>query len=437
MSKKLIKNVTVLTMNSNKEIIENGVVVIDMDTILDIGGDELIVKYPDYESIDGEGGILIPGFVNGHTHCAMVAFRSLGDDVADRLKRYLFPLEKLLVDKELVSIGSKYGVCEMALGGVTTFADMYYFEDEVARSTKEVGLRAVLGETILDFKAPDAEVPYGGLDYCDWFIDKWKKDDLITPAVAPHAPYSNDTLHLQKAFKLAEGKDVPILMHISETTNEVEKYIKEYKLTPVQYLDRIGVLNSRMVGAHLIHVNDEDLEILKLRKVGISHNIGANAKGAHGISPAYKMFNMDMKIGLGTDGPMSGNTLDIITQMGLVAKVHKLFNNDRTIFSAEQIVEMATLGGARALNLDHKIGSIEIGKKADLVIVETKSINMQPIYDYYSALVYSANPSNVSTVMVNGKIIVRNKVLLTQDYGILSKEFKKMKNKIVAVASTL
>ncbi|WIV12223.1 amidohydrolase [Proteiniborus sp. MB09-C3] len=433
----LIKNVIVLTMNSNKDIIENGVVVIDNDVIVDIGGNELLSKYPDHEIIDGEEGILVPGFVNAHTHCAMTAFRSLGDDVADRLKRYLFPLEKMLVDKELVSLGSKYGICEMALSGVTTFADMYYYEDEVAKSTKEVGLRGVLGETIVDFVAPDADKAYEGLDYCQWFIDKWKEDELIIPSVAPHAPYTNDTEHLQKALNLAESKDVPILMHIAEMTYESEKYMKEYNLTPVQYLDKIGVLNSRMVGAHLIYVNNEDLRILKEKEVGISHNIGANAKGAHGVAPAYKMYNMNLKLGLGTDGPMSGNTLDIFTQMGLVAKIHKLVNNDRTIFSADQIVEMATLGGARALNLDSKIGSIEIGKKADLVIVETKSINMQPIYDYYSVLVYSANASNVSTVIVNGKVIVKDKALLTQDYSILTNEFKNIKNRVMSAARSL
>lgn len=433
----LIKNVTILTMNSNKDIIERGVVVTDNDKIIDIGGEELIDKYTAHEIVDGEEGILIPGFVNAHTHCAMIAFRSLGDDVPDRLKRYLFPLEKMLVDKELVSLGSKYGICEMALGGVTTFADMYYFEDEVAKSTKEIGLRGVLGETIVNFNAPDADEPYGGLEYCNWFIDKWKNDELVIPAVAPHAPYTNDTLYLQKAFKLAEDKDVPILMHIAEMDYETEKYMHEYNLTPVQYLNSIGVLNSRMVGAHMIHVNDEDLKILKEKEVGISHNIGANAKGAHGVAPAYKMYNMDLKIGLGTDGPMSGNTLDITTQMGLVAKVHKLYNNDRSIFTADQILEMATLGGARALNLDHKIGSIEVGKKADMVIVETKSINMQPIYDYYSVLVYSANPSNVSTVIVNGKVIVKDKILLTQDYGVLIKEFNKIKDKVVEAASSL
>lgn len=433
----LIKNVTILTMNPNKDIIENGVVVIDNDHIVAIGDQELIKKYPSHEVIDGKEGILIPGFVNAHTHCPMTVFRSLGDDVPNRLNRYLFPLEKMLVSKDMVSLGSKYGICEMALAGVTTFADMYYYEDEVAKSAKEVGLRAVVGETIVDFIAPDAQKPYEGLDYCHWFIDKWKNDELIIPAVAPHAPYSSDTLHLQKAFNLAEEKDVPILMHIAEMDYESEKYMNEYKLTPVQYLDSIGILNSRMVGAHLIKVNDEDLKILKEREVGISHNIGANAKGAHGVAPAYKMYNMGLKLGLGTDGPMSGNTLDIFTQMGLVAKIHKLVNNDRTIFSADQILEMATLGGARALNLDNKIGSIEVGKKADLVLVETKSINMQPIYDYYSVLVYSANASNVSSVIVNGKLIVKDKELLTQNYSHLVKEFHKIKSKVMDAASKL
>lgn len=424
-------------MNADKDIIEDGVVVIDNDYITHIGGRELLELYPDKKIIDGKSGILIPGFVNAHTHCAMSVFRSLGDDVANRLTKYLFPLEKLLVDKEMTSLGAMYGAAEMALAGVTTFADMYYFEDEVSKSTKKIGLRGVLGETVVDFIAPDSKKPYEGLEYSEWFIDKWKNDDLITPGVAPHAPYTNDTEHLQKAFSLAETKDVPILMHIAETNSESDKYLKEYNLSPVEYLSSIGMLNERMIGAHLIHVNDNDLNILKDKKIGISHNIGANAKGAHGLAPAYKMYNMGLKLGLGTDGPMSGNTLDIFTQMGLVAKIHKLFNDDRTIFPAKEIVEMATIGGARALHMDNIIGSIEIGKKADLVIVETDSINMQPIYDYYSVLVYSANASNVSKVIVNGKLIVDNKELLTQDLSILTKELMKTREIIVKIAKTL
>lgn len=424
-------------MDEEKKIIEDGVIVIKDGIIEDIGSREIVPKYMGYEIIDGKEGILIPGMVNCHTHNAMIIFRSLGDDVADRLTKYLFPLEKSVIDREIVYLGSKYGAAELALGGVTSFCDMYYYEDEVAKATAEIGLRAVLGETVVNFKAPDVDEAYGGIGYAKDFIRKWKNHNLIIPAIAPHAPYSLDTDHLKECFSIGQKEDVPMLIHIAETEKEKNKYRGEYDLSPVQYLDSIGVLNENVVGAHLIHVDDKDIEILKYRNVGISHNIGANAKGAHGLSPAYTMFKENLKIGLGSDGPMSGNTIDIFTQMGLVAKFHKLFNNDRTIFTADEILEMATIGGARALNLDSKIGSIEVGKKADLVLVETESINMQPIYDYYSVLVYSANSSNVSMVIVDGKIIVKDKNLLNVDYKEMAKEMKSLRNKIGSAAAKL
>ncbi|MCY6369461.1 amidohydrolase [Clostridium ganghwense] len=426
----LIKNVNVITMNKNKDIIEDGVVVVRENLIVDVGDKSLISNYSDCQIIDGEGGILIPGMVNAHTHASMVVFRSLGDDVPDRLQRYIFPLEKKMVDEQLVYIGAKYAIVEMLLGGVTTFADMYYFEDEVAKAVQEAGIRAVLGETVVNFSAPDCKESYGGLDYSKWFIEKWKDSQLITPAVAPHAPYTNSEESLKKIIQISEKYDVPIMMHAAEMKYEFEDCIEKYNMTPMAYLDSIGMLNERFVGAHLIHVTDEDLKLIKERKVGISHNVGANAKGGKGTAPAVKMYKSDMKIGLGTDGAMSGNTLDIITQMSLVGKVHKLINEDRTLFPASEIVEMATIGGARALNMDDEIGSIEVGKKADLVIMETKSINMQPIYDYYSALVYSANPSNVDTVMVNGKILVENKCLKSLNIGQIMYQIKSVREKI-------
>lgn len=417
----IIKNVNILTMNSEKQIIENGVVIVKDSTIEAVGGEELLEKYPSRNIIDGKNGILMPGMVNTHTHAAMVFFRSLGDDVQDRLKKYIFPLEKKMVDKNFVYFGSKYGIAEMLLGGVTTFADMYFFEDEVAKAAKEMGIRAVLGETVVDFPSPDSQEPYGGLYYGERFIEKWKQDELIIPAIAPHAPYSNDTEHLQAASALAEKYKVPMIMHVAEMDYEVEKYRKEYGMTPVQYLDSIGVLKENFIAAHLIHVNDEDMDIIEKRNIGIAHNMGANSKGAKGVMPLKEMYRRKLKIGLGSDGPMSGNTLDILTQMPLVAKVHKLFNNDRSLFPASEIVEMATIGGARVLNLQDKIGSIEPGKKADMVILETHSVNMQPIHDYYSVVVYSANPSNVDTVIVNGKVLVQNKCLTQIDFGELRK----------------
>lgn len=431
MNKILIKNVTILTMDKNRKIIENGVVVIDGHKIIAVGDNLLIDKYKGINVIDGNNGILMPGMVNCHTHVSMTAFRSLGDDEVDRLKKYIFPLEEKIVDESLVYNGAKYGICEMLLSGVTTFCDMYYFENEVAKATKELGMRGVLGETILNFSSPDSKKPYGGLEYCENFIKKWKNDDLITPAVAPHAPYTNDDEHLIMAFKLSETYNVPLIMHVAEMDYEYRKYKEEYDMTPVEYLNNLGILSKNFIGAHLILVSDEDLNILNKNKVGIAHNIGANAKGAKGVAPLIKMHKMGLKVGLGTDGAMSGNTLDIITQMSLVGKIHKLINNDRTLLQAYEIVEMATIGGARALNMEHLIGTIEVGKTADIIILETQSVNMQPIYDYYSTLVYSANPSNVNTVFVNGELIVHNKNLIKVDFNEVRENFLGMRDRVI------
>ncbi|MCT4542559.1 MAG: amidohydrolase [Vallitalea sp.] len=435
----IIKNVNILTMNKNKDIVENGVIVIENNIIKDIGNEELLNKYSCGNIIDGKNGILIPGMINTHTHASMVVFRSLGDDVPNRLKRYLFPLEKMLVNKELVYIGAKYGILEMLLGGVTTFADMYYFEDEVAKAAKVLGIRGILGETIVDFPSPDSEKPYGGLEYSKSFIENYKDDELIIPAVAPHAIYTNDKEHLKRAYDIANRYKVPMMMHVAEMDYEYNNCIKEYNMTPIQYLDSIGILDERFISAHSILVSDKDIEILDKKNVGISHNVGANSKGAKGVAPIIKMHEKGMKIGLGTDGPMSGNTLDIVTQMPLVGKIHKLANNDRSIFPSSEILEMATIGGAKALNLDDEIGSIEIGKKADLVLFETDSVNMQPIYDYYSVLVYSANPSNVDMVIVNGKIIVKNKILVGDNntQKELINQLQIMKKKILDIANKL
>ncbi|OAA93249.1 amidohydrolase [Clostridium coskatii] len=431
MDRTIIKNVNIITMNKEKEVIENGVVVINGNIIEDIGKSELLKKYAGEKVIDGNNGILMPGMVNTHTHASMLPFRSLGDDLADRLKKYIFPLESRFVDRKFVYEGARAGIAEMLLGGVTTFADMYYFEDEVARAAKKMGIRAVLGETVLNFPSPDSKESYGGIEYGEEFIKNWREEELITPAIAPHAPYSNDTEHLVKAHNISQKYDIPMMMHVAEMDYETEKYEKEYNMTPVQYLNSIGILDENFVAAHLVNITNEDLEVVCKNKIGIAHNIGANSKGAKGVSPAVKMYKRGMKIGLGTDGPMSGNTLDIITQMSLVGKIHKLVNRDRTLFPASEIIEMATIGGARVLNMDKTIGSIEKGKNADLVIIETKSINMHPIYDYYSAVVYSANPANVDTVIINGKVLVKNRKLIGIDIDDIIDKINSIKNSII------
>lgn len=425
-------------MNENKDIIENGVLVLEDDTILEVGTFKLEDKYKNADVvIDGEEGILIPGMVNCHTHASMIPFRSLADDCKDRLKRYLFPLEKKMVSKELVYVGAKYAICEMLLGGVTTFCDMYYFEDEVAKAAKELNIRGVLCETVVNFPAPDAEECFGGLKYSEGFIEKWKNDNLIIPGIAPHAPYTNSDDSLKAAYDLSKKYNVPLTMHVAEMDYEYDKYINEYKLTPVKYLDKLGILDENFIAAHSILIDDEDIQILKNKGVKVSHNIGANAKGAKGVAPILKMKEEGIDIGLGSDGPMSGNTLDIITQMSQVGKIHKLFLNDRSILASIELLEMATIGGAKVLGLDKKIGSIESGKKADLVIIETQSVNMQPIYDYYAAIVYSSNPSNVSTVIVDGKIVVKDKKLLSGDFKCIRKDLMELKENIFDVARNL
>lgn len=436
----LIENVTILTMNEDREVIENGVVLIEEDRIIEVGTKKVKEKIKDINNvviIDGKDGILMPGMINCHTHSSMIPFRSLADDYKDRLKRYLFPLEQKLVDKELVYKGAKYAISEMLLGGVTTFCDMYYFEDEVAKAAKEMNIRAVLCETVVDFPAPDSKEAFGGLEYSRNFIKKWLNDPLITPGIAPHAPYTNSDESLKEAFKICKEFNVPLTMHVAEMDYEYDKYKSEYGLTPIQYLDNLGILDENFISAHTILVDDKDIEIIKKRKVKISHNIGANAKGAKGISPILKMRENNIDIGLGTDGPMSGNTIDIITQMSLVGKIHKLFSKDRTVLPSVELIEMATIGGARVLGKEKIIGSIEKNKKADLVLFETESVNMQPIYDYYSTIVYSSNPSNVNTVIINGEIVVENKKLISDDFSKIRKDLIDMKDKIATIATNL
>lgn len=443
----IFENITVITMNENRDIIENGKVIFSDNTIVYVGDSYESEEYKkilndiyfefEIEVIDGEEGILMPGMINCHTHASMVPFRSLADDCKDRLKRYLFPLEQKLVDKKLTYVGAKYAIAEMLLGGVTTFCDMYYFEDEVAKASKELNMRGVLCESILNFPAPDSSEAFGGLDYSKEFIEKWKGDSLITPGIAPHAPYTNTDESLKEAYEISKKYNVPLTMHVAEMDYELSEYKEKYNLTPVGYLDKLGILDSNFISAHTVLVDDKDIEILKERGVGVVHNIGANAKGAKGVAPIVKMRELGINVGLGSDGPMSGNTLDIITQMSQVGKIQKLFNNDRSLLPSVELIEMGTIGGAKVLGMDKEIGSIEIGKKADLVLIETQSVNMQPIYDYYAAIVYSTNTSNVDTVVVDGRIVVKNKKLVSGDFKEIRKDLIDLKGKINEVAKTL
>ena len=422
----------VVTMNDRREILEKGAVIIKDARILAVGPAAIAALYTAPKTIDARGALVMPGMINTHTHAAMTVFRGLGDDVPDRLRKLIFPLEKALVTRDLVYWGSLHGMIEMIEGGVTTFVDMYYFEDEVARGAKQLGLRGVLGETVVNFPAPDAPEAYGGIAYAKKFAATYHGDALITPALAPHAPYSLDADHLQQIARESEALNLPVLIHLAEMTDEVATLRKERNQTPVEYLDALGLLNRRLIAAHCIFVTDADLALLKARDVGIAHNMVANIKSAKGVAPALKMFNDGLRVGLGTDGPMSGNTLDIIGQLGYVAKVHKLDRKDRNVMPALNVVDMATRGGARALHREADLGSLEPGKLADVILLNREATHLIPFYDAYSTLVYAAGPNDVRTSIIHGRVVMEDRKILTFDVAEVRRQIRRLAEQINA-----
>ena len=419
----MITDAMVLTMNQDKTVFENGTVVVNNNKIIAVGDASLAKKYKATKVLDVDGDIVMPGLINTHTHVSMTVFRSLADDVPDRLHRYIFPLEAKLVSRDMVRIGANLGNVEMLKGGVTTYADMYYFEDEVAKTVDKIGMRAILGETIIKFPVASAKNADAGIDYTLNFIEEYKDHPRITPAFAPHAPYTNTTETLQKVAKLSLEKGVPVMTHLAESDREQQVIAERSNgLSPVAYMDSIGALNSNLVGAHMILIDDNDIELVKKSDMGVAHNMSANIKSAKGVSPALKMYDENVRIGLGTDGPMSGNGLSTIDEFNQVAKVHKLVNKDRAAMPPLKVIDMATMGAARALHMENKIGSLEVGKLADIIVIDTKAPNMIPVYNPYSALVYSANAANVRHSIVDGKLLMEDREILTVDEDAIREE---------------
>ncbi|WP_059172096.1 amidohydrolase [Bacillus sp. FJAT-27445] len=409
----LIKNAWILTINEKMEQFQNGYLLVDGEKIAEVGEMNSLPKETTYgKCIDANGAILLPGMVNTHTHIGMIPFRSLGDDYPDRLHRFLFPLENECMNEQLAYTSGRYAIAEMQLAGVTTFFDMYYFEEQLAIAAEEMHTRAILAETVLDSITVDVPEPMGGLQYAERFMPKWQGNPRIQASVAPHAPYTNTIEVLQQADSLSRKYDVPWMMHVSEMVFEMNKYREERNQTPIEFLEEIGVLSPRLVAAHCIHLSDHDIELLKKYDVKVAHCIGANTKSAKGVARVRDLLSAGIAVGLGTDGPSSGNTLDLFSQMRLFANFHKTYLQDRSAFPAEKIVQLATMGGAQVLGLEEQIGSIEVGKQADFILVETDSVNMFPIFDPYSALVYSANASNVRDVFIGGKQVVAEKKLV-------------------------
>jgi 5-methylthioadenosine/S-adenosylhomocysteine deaminase len=413
----LLTDGTVVSMNASRSIIKDGAVVVTGDTILAVGPrNELEARYAAKQSIDAKGGLILPGFINGHTHVPMTLFRGLHDDVTlnDWLYKYIFPAEAKNVNEEFVRWGTRLAAAEQIRGGVTTFADMYYFEDAVAEETKAAGMRGVLGETFIDFPAPDNKSEAEMLAYTEKFLKKWQGDPLIHAAAAPHSIYTCSQKTLQDAAALARKYHSPILIHTSEMKKEWEDSEKTNGMSPVQYLDKIGILGPDVVSAHCIFVDAADEKTLAQRGVGCVHNPSSNMMIASGVSPVAEMRAAGVAVGLGTDGPAgSNNDLDLMEEIDLAAKLAKITKMDPLALNAKAVVEMATIDGARALHMEKEIGSLEAGKKADIVIISLDEPNAVPMYDIYAQLAYALKGSDVETVVIGGRVVMRDRKLLT------------------------
>ena len=409
----LIEKAAIVTMDENENMWPEGYVLFDEESILAVG--EGSCSQEADLRIDGKGGILMPGMVNVHSHISMMPFRSMGDDCPDRLRRFLFPLELAAMTPELVYAAARYAVCELLLSGVTSVLDMYYFEDRVASACEEMGIRAWVGETVIGQETCDSKKPYGGLALCEELIRKWQGHDRIHPLVAPHATNTSSPEMLKAAYELAEKYQVPNTLHVSEKDYEMRYFEEQYGKTPVAFLQELGVLGKSTIAVHCIHTTDTDIQIFARTGTKVAHCPGSNTKAGKGICPVLDMRGAGVSVGVGTDGPSSGNTLDLFTQLKMIACFQKTKYRDRSAFPAKEIVALGTMEGARVLGAEKEIGSTEVGKRADLVLLETQSANMFPVYNPYSVIVYSANASNVDSVWVQGRQLVRGHQLVEAD----------------------
>src|SRR5215813_4153630 len=408
----LVLGGTMVTMDPERRVIEDGGLAIAGGRILAVGPRADIEKqFVAPERLDANGRLVIPGLINGHTHIPMTLFRGLADDLdlQDWLTKYIFPAEAKNVTEDFVRAGTRLGLAEMIRGGTTTYCDMYYFEDAIAEETQKAGVRGVLGETLIDFPVADNKTYAEGMAYVEKFVKRWQGNALITPAIAPHAPYTVSEEHLKAIRAFSDRTGAPIVTHISETKREVEDSIKAKGARPVEYLARIGFLNDKVIAAHVVWPSPAEIEIIKRLGVGVVHNPQSNMKLASGVAPVPKMLAAGVRIGLGTDGAASNNDLNMGEEMDTAAKLHKLFTLDPKVLSAREAFELATIRGAQALHMEQELGSLEVGKRADIVVIERDSLNQIPLYNVYSDLVYATKSCDVLTVIINGKTVMRDR----------------------------
>lgn len=403
----------VLTMNESLDVLHQGAVAVRGDAIVDVGdAAHMLSRYSALDILDGRNRVILPGLVNAHTHAAMVYFRGLADDLPlrDWLEHHIWPAENRWLSPAFVEDAVSLACLEMLKAGVTTYNDMYFFGDSAARASRNLGMRAVLGAGILDFPSASAGTTDQYFLNAEEFAEECKGDDLITPCIAPHALYTCGAETLVRAKDTALRLGVPMHIHLSETEWEVKEIVGRHGKRPLVYLDSIGFFGGpAIVGAHCVWVDDEEIAILAARDVGVAHCVESNLKLASGFAPVPRMVRDGVKVGFGTDGAASNNDLDVLSEMSTAAKVHKAICGDPTALDARTVVRMATRWGAEILGLGGITGSIEKGKRADIVSVNIRQPHLMPLYDIYSHIVYSARSSDVEDVMVNGRLVIRGR----------------------------
>jgi len=434
----IIRNGRVVTMGPDHGVIEKGALAVRGDRILEVGSEGALNKtYEARRVIDAGGGIIMPGLVNTHTHAAMTCFRGLADDLPlmTWLHDHIFPAEAKLTP-EIVYQGTRLACAEMVLSGTTTFCDMYLFEDAVAQAAKDAGVRAVVGEVLYDFPSPNYGPVEEGLKYTESLICKWQDDPLMTIAVEPHSAYLCSPDLLKKAKAIADRHGAPMVIHLSESDHEVTQLREKYGRTPVQHLAEIGFLSSKLIADHCVAITQEDMALLKAFDVKVAHNPESNMKLASGIAPVPELLRHGITVGIGTDSCASNNNLDLFQEMDTVAKLHKAQTLDPTVMDAPTVVRMATIDGARVLGLEDEIGSLESGKKADIIVIDIRQPHLVPMYNVYSHLVYAVSGHDVVTAIVDGQVLMENRVLSTLDADRVMEDVNRIAEHMVVKSGT-
>lgn len=429
----IISNALVVTMDDTYRVIERGGVAIRSDKIVDIGDtDEITSTYQAPIVLDATKKLLLPGLINSHTHSPMTIFRGYADDMPLKkwLYDYIFPAEAAFITPETVQLGTKLAVAEMLKSGTTTFNDMYYLIDEMVDVVEKTGIRAVLSHGLIDFAVPGCPDADYGMSFTEEMIQTWNAHPRLTIGVAVHANYSTAAGIYQRAGKLAQTYGVPFNTHVAETRWEFDLVQKEHGMTPVQYLDSLGVLSPDMVAAHCVHLTEEDIGLLAERGVGVAHNPQCNMKLASGVAPVPALLDRGVRVGIGTDGVASNNDLDLIDEMRTAAFLHKVNSCDPSVMDARRVLEMGTIGAARLLGMHDRIGSIETGKQADLILLDLEKPHAHPMYNIYSLIIYSLRGADVDTVVVGGKVLMLKGQLMTMNEAALFDEVEEVARQV-------